>query len=421
MKQKLLNLKSWLLMMCLLVGVGNAWADETADGNYTATCEVTVEADSEPDEYVFLFAPAGSDGDSGSSWTKTTDLNKIFAEGYRYISSITNVSNVYAARTTLGYGVKFGSPSAAGTITINLKKAVPATYIIVSAAPYGDAEGQKGFTINGQKVEMPAGQNKVYCEYAIKLDGSDLSTITLAQNVANMGRIYVEYIKLVTKDGPYYGASKLKLTANESGTYYATFSSDKVAFFPEDYIVSAVGVEDGQLYQFGNDEAFDEDIVEINGEDVGGYYVPANTGVLITSLENIVNYYTAEGVTPSNDVEAVNMLRAASVAKETDGSFKFYKLAYGDEAFTPSTLGFYWGAENGGTFTSREGSAYLAVPADVANVKGFRFVANDDVTAIKNVENKVQTNAVYNLAGQRVASKNFKGIVIKNGKKVLNK
>lgn len=402
------------------VGPGKATITvKTADGNYTATCEVTVEATPELDEYVLLFAAAGSNSDATAKWTKSSPLNEVFAEGYQYISSIAETNNVYAARNSLVNGAKFGSSSAAGTITINLKNPVKATYIVVSAAPYGDEEGQKGFTINGQKVEMPAGQNKVYCEYAIKLDGSDLSTITLAQNVANKGRIYVEYIKLVTKDGPYYGASKLKLTANESGTYYATFSSDKVAFFPEDYIVSAVGIENGKIYMFDNDEAFDEDIVEITGkDDVVGYYVPANTGVLVTSLESVVTYYTAEGVTPSNDVEAVNMLRAASVAKEETG-FKFYKLAYASDA--KDDLGFYYGAEDGAAFESRPGSAYLAVPAELANAKGFRFVVDDNATAIKNVDNKVQTNAVYNLAGQRVASKNFKGIVIKNGKKMLNK
>ena len=391
---------------------------KTVDGNYTASCVVTVIAAPEPDEYVFLFAPAGSDGDSSTA-VSTANLNKAFAEGYQYISSIT-VDKVYPARNSLGYGVKFGSSSAAGTITINLKKPVPATYIIVSAAAYGDSEGQQGFKLNGKSVSMTNALNKAYSDYVIKLDGSDLSKITLAQAAASKGRIYVEYIK-VLKDEPKFLKNVVKLVAKADDTYYGTFSSDKVTFFPEDYIVSAVGVENGKLYQFDNDEAFDEDIVEITGkDDVVGYYVPANTGVLVTSLESVVTYYTVDGVTPSNDVEAVNMLRAASVAKEETG-FKFYKLAYADQSMEPASLGFYWGAADGAAFTSREGSAYLAVPTEAASAKGFTF-SGKDATAIKNVENnKVQTNAVYNLAGQRVSSKNYKGIVIKNGKQMLNK
>lgn len=391
---------------------------KTIDGNYTASCAVTVTKAEEPeelDEYLFLFAANGSDSDNGTAWSKTSELNKVFAEGYKYISSITATNNVYPARNSLVNGVKFGTSSKAGSISFELKKPVPATYIIVSAAAYGDAEGQQGFTINGTSVDMSAAQNKVYCEYAIKLDGSDLSTITLSQSESNKGRIYVESIKLIKED-TYYASCSRKLTAKDAGAYYATFSSDKVTFFPEDYIVSAVGVENGKLYQFDNEEAFDEDIVEINGEDVIGYYVPANTGVLITSLENIVNYYTVDDITPSNDVEAVNMLRPASEAMT--GDYKFYKLAYGVYKEDSKTdLGFYYGAENGAAFTCKAGLAYLAVPAESA-VKSFAL--NPSATAIQSVNATASASAIYNLAGQRL-SQPQKGINIVDGKKVLVK
>ena len=407
---------------------------KTVDGNYTASCAVTVIAAPEPDEYVFLFAPAGSDGDSSTA-VSTANLNKAFAEGYQYISSIT-VDKVYPARNSLGYGVKFGSSSAAGTITINLKKPVKATYIVVSAAPYGDTEGQTGFTINGQEVSMKNGKNKVYEEYVVKLDGSDLSTITLTQKQANKGRIYVEYIKLV-KDDAYYAEKSLTFAANGVYNgypcYFATFSSDKDVFIPgtdfdtyEASVATVVTEEDHEsLVLMPLDDANYVEEIEIGGKTYyGGYYVPANTGVLLAGMfidGTTMPYFEVSGV----EIEAIdaefNMLRPASVAKETDGSYKFYKLAYEDSTMDPASLGFYWGAANGGAFDSREGSAYLAVPADQANAKGFRFVVDDNATAIKNVDNKVQTNAVYNLAGQRVASKDFKGIVIKNGKKMLNK
>ena len=164
--------------------------------------------------------------------------------------------------------------------------------------------------------------------------------------------------------------------------------------------------------------------MEINGKAYyDGYYVPANTGVLLVGIESTtIPYFEVENVEVPEVAPGYNMLRPASAEKETDGSYKFYKLAYKDQSMDPASLGFYWGAENGGAFVSPSGgTAYLAVPAaEAANVKGFSFVA-DDATAIKNVENKVQTNAVYNLAGQRVSSKNYKGIVIKNGKQMLNK
>lgn len=385
---------------------------KTLDGNYTASCAVTVKTAPEPDEYIFLFAPAGSDGDSSTS-VSASNLNKTFADGYQYVSSIT-ADKVYPARNSLGYGVKFGSSSAAGTITLNLKKPVPAKYIIVSAAAYGDAEGQQGFKVNGTNVSMTTALNKAYCDYVIKLDGSDLSTITLAQAAASKGRIYVEYIK-VLKDEPKFLKNVVKLIAKNEDSYYATFSSDKVTFFPEDYIVSAVGVENGQLYQFDNDKAFDEDIVEITGkDDVVGYYVPANTGILITSLESVVTYYTAEGVTPSNEVEAVNMLRPASASMT--GDFKFYKLAYGDYT-NKKDLGFYYGAADGAAFDCKAGTAYLAVPTASA-VKSFAL--NGEATAIQSVNTTASSSTIYNLNGQRL-SQLQKGINIVDGKKVLVK
>lgn len=389
---------------------------QTVDGSYKASCEVTVTEAPEPDEYVFLFTPANADDDSSSSLTATTALNKAFTEGAQYISSIT-AERVYPARNSLGYGVKFGTSSAAGNITINLKKAVPATYVVVSAAAYGDTEGQQGFTVNGVSVAMPASQNKVYCDYVVKLDGSDLTTITLTQNKASKGRIYVQYVKVIKEDAPYYGVCTRKLTAkDEDGTYYATFSSDKVTFFQEDYIVSAVGVEDGQLYTCSNGEAFDEDILDVDGESVTGYYVPANTGVLIESAEPLVEYYTAEDATPSTDVESINMLRPASAAME--GDFKFYKLAY-DDAETKTDLGFYYGAEDGAAFNCNSGLAYLAVPTGIdAKVRG--FVLNSEATAITSVSASSKSAKCYNLQGQQVSA-DYKGIVISNGKKFYNK
>lgn len=207
----------------------------------------------------------------------------------------------------------------------------------------------------------------------------------------------------------------MTLVAQDGDGYYATFSSDKATFFPEDYVVSAVGIENGHIYTFDNEETFDEDIVEIDGEDVIGYYVPANTGVLVYSVDPEVTYYKAYNVTPKNDVEAVNMLCPAS--KTMEGDFKFYKLAYNDYS-AKTGLGFYYGADEGAAFTCKAGTAYLAVPAPDA-AKGYAF--DGTTTAISNVATQNTANSVaYNLAGQRVNA-NQKGIVIVNGMKRINK
>ncbi len=203
--------------------------------------------------------------------------------------------------------------------------------------------------------------------------------------------------------------------------YYATFSSNKdVVLDPENVVfVGGIGLDEGYISVMPLDAILD-------GYQTVGFYIPANKGVMIVSTTTEATYSYASAIDNLEEYyvpdyyldEEGNLLHPASEAKT--GDFKFYKLAYEDATMKPETLGFYWGAENGAAFTSRVGSAYLAVPEEAA-AKGFRLV-EDEATAIKNVaNNKVKTNAVYNLAGQRVADKNFKGIVIKNGKKMLNK
>lgn len=390
---------------------------KTVDGGFSATCEVTVTKAVEPDEYLFLFAANGSDSDVSGSWTKAAELNKVFAEGYQYISSLTDISSVYAARNSLVNGVKMGSSKATGNISFELKRPVKATYIVVTAAPYGDNEGQQGFKINGKEVKMPVGQNKVYCEYAIKLDGSAISTIKL-ENIEVSGRIFVESIKLIKDDDAYYPKRTLKLTAKSDGVYYGTFSSTNGVGFDgaEGVTVSYVGVEDGSLVTYDNEIAFalgdeisrDYDLV---------YGVPANTGILIRSTEQLVTYYSAEfdkGI-PSTPCIDYNMLRPATEAMT--GDYKFYKLAYGVYNKDSKTdLGFYYGAEDGAAFTCKAGLAYLAVPAESAAKS---FVLGAPATAIKSVST-TSSSAIYNLAGQRL-SQPQKGINIVDGKKVLVK
>lgn len=224
-------------------------------------------------------------------------------------------------------------------------------------------------------------------------------------------------------------AGTIKISGNGGeGDYYATFSSQNIVAIPTDpsdevtIDVQAVYVNaDGTLTMTDLYEEFC-----CTNEEMDKIIIPANTGVLIHAFTTVnvapevaIEYTNAESETSEYD-PFFNMLRAGTVAKETDGSYKFYKLAYKQGTNQdPATLGFYYGATDGAAFDSNPNLAYLAVPETAPAPIGFRI--KDDATSIMNVENKVQNNTVYNLAGQRVASKNFKGIVIVNGKKMLNK
>ena len=223
-----------------------------------------------------------------------------------------------------------------------------------------------------------------------------------------------------TAAAPTYTAQTLTFIAKDGSTYYSTFSSDKVTFFPEASLIPcAITVANGKINQ---NDVFTSQTETINNDEVPGYYIPANTGVMFMSDAADVTYYIVENKTVDALAEGTNMLQPAPTngglftAKE---GYKYYKLAYNDY-YNHTGLGFYWGADNGGAFSVKAGAAYLAVPAGDATAKGFAF--NGEATGIEGVNANVENaKAIYNLNGQRVASMAKPGLYIVNGKKVVRK
>lgn len=80
-------------------------------------------------------------------------------------------------------------------------------------------------------------------------------------------------------------------------------------------------------------------------------------------------------------------------------------------------LGFYRFAE--GRYLSPQKAYLVYAEPDGAAAKGLRIVFDDEATGIRNVNvNAYNSNYEYNLQGQRVKG-NAKGVIIKNGKKVM--
>ena len=224
---------------------------------------------------------------------------------------------------------------------------------------------------------------------------------------------------------PIYTPAKVNFVAHAGDDYYATFSNANVVFMPKDVTISTVAVEKNSIVLCNSTEGYlgKEETVKIAGNNVAGYYIPANTGVLLNSKRGgEVTYYTVK----NKEVDAydadINMLMPAPVAggKFTAETSKvYYKLAYNDY-YNHEDLGFYYGADNGGAFYVKAGTAYLAVPAGENAAKGFTL--NGEATGIEGVNANVENaKAIYNLNGQRVASMAKPGLYIVNGKKVVRK
>lgn len=117
-----------------------------------------------------------------------------------------------------------------------------------------------------------------------------------------------------------------------------------------------------------------------------------------------------------------NVLRGFDEAQTTTGGTVYYRLT--TKGGDPSTIGFYWGAENGGAFTVGAHKAYVAVDAALSFGAGARMAdifAFDEANGIDNVDGETITNNRYfDLQGRRIAQPT-KGLYIVNGKKMLVK
>lgn len=278
-----------------------------------------------------------------------------------------------------------------------------------------------GKVASKQTITLKKGE---FSDYSMTISGGTSSTkITFTAIEDNNNRFFLDEVMVskVAAAEPTYTAQTLTFIAKDRADYYATFSSDKVTFITSKNVIPyVITVTNGKIDM--KSDMFKSEKTTIGSAEVDGYYIPANTGILLYSDAENVDYYTVENYTVDALAEGANMLMPAPVAggeftAETDKVY--YKLAYNDYK-AQTGLGFYWGADNGGAFSVKAGTAYLAVPAGETTAKGFAF--NGEATGIEGVNANVENaKAIYNLNGQRVASMAKPGLYIVNGKKVVRK
>ena len=195
--------------------------------------------------------------------------------------------------------------------------------------------------------------------------------------------------------------TSVSVTIGETG-YATLYYSDRALTVPagvKGYTCSLAGGS------FNMNEAFAE-----------GQTIPAGTGVLLNGNPGTYTFnISSEAGTPVAD----NWLKGSDEKAMTEGGERYYMLSL-DANSTAGSVGFYWGAPNGGAFTNGAHKAYLCVKPGVAGAKTcYRF--DGQTTAIDGTRADKPTaadGAVYNLAGQRV-DRSYKGVVIKNGKKYI--
>ena len=152
--------------------------------------------------YTLDFKANASDTDSSAALGET--VADYFADGASYVTSLSS-SKVYLGKSSMN-GIKFGSSSAKGSLTLTLASSgqVKATKIVLALAVY-DADKKVNVSINGASSgtgysEISPGAS--LSDYEVSWDGeTSLSTIAVESNIASKCRFYLDYIKVYVSDG----------------------------------------------------------------------------------------------------------------------------------------------------------------------------------------------------------------------------
>ena len=197
---------------------------------------------------------------------------------------------------------------------------------------------------------------------------------------------------------------------HETKSFTKTISDRKMATLYLDY---AVTIPENVKAYTATDK--DDSHTAITLEKITDGVIPANTGVIIYS--DIATDYTFTETTDAGSTYGNNCLKGVTektvyneVADYNADVYNYYALMAGEGTSVVFKL------VNGGSYAAN--SAYLVLPKTNASKVDFTF---GDVTGIESLTPALsEGKGVYNLQGVRV-NNGYKGIVIMNGKKYINK
>ena len=402
MRKITLIFKLFLVVCGLFIGNINVWADDASVQHFGGD-EQTIWTTSSSTTNNILHGSTVTLKDLVMTFGGSTDDDKWVWIGDKNNGVVSNMPNTGSSSTgvtsvvvgdnvpTCGGTYKF-VPSTTGVLSIDVKgggvgKTDGAGYLYLVTVDEGNnnkiteiVSSKAGYaTSEREKYHLIAGNTYYFFQCAIS-----------ASNVTS-GRLTLKKISYQTS---------VPVTVTEAG--YATFSSP----YPLD--LTTANTPDGLTAYYiaeGNLSKNNASFTAINQT------VAAGEGILLKGAANIYNIKVAASGTDLSD----NALVA------TDGNAipaNNYVFAY--ETENPSTTaGFYY--VNEATAAVPAGKAYLNGSKVPSSVKSFIF-GDDTATGVDApVAAEAEEDGVYyNLNGQQV-TKDYKGIVIVNGKKFYNK
>ncbi len=341
-------------------------------------------------------AAAIGGGESGSCGNITITDGTITATGGKYAAAIGGGRSGSCGNITITGG------NITATLTSNsYSAAIGCGYALTSSK-----------TSSCGDISITGG---VTCVIATKTsDSDDVHIIGSSGNYATCGTITIDpslmdVLSNSNKTRTLYPG----ITFAKEG-YSTYFDSEHDATLPAGMkarIVTAKG--DGQALTYET----------IADGDTSDKTVPASTAVMLqvnggTSTQTIGLSLTSPSAAA---ISQTNLLHGSDTETTTTGSGLHYKLSYNTSG---SDLGWYWGVDGGGAFTSAAHKAWLVLPSTAGTRGFFGLPGDDETTSLRKVNSegvKSEKSGVegwFSLDGRRLNGRpSAKGLYIHNGRK----
>ena len=243
---------------------------------------------------------------------------------------------------------------------------------------------------NEEKINGKTIDNKKY-KQVWKGEADRVSFVPVNSGSVEIKTIQVSYEKVQPK------SISLAVSSAERATLYY---SNKSFIIPEGVVARTYKIE-------GN-------VLSRSREYKKGDVLPKATAVVLEAKEG---KYIFEETSKTGETDPHNALRGSDTKTTTSGGEVYNVFGKGSNG-----VGFYWKKANGKAFTTEAHKAYLVyTPSKTTNAKS--FLGFDVALEIQGPTVREKTTfdgPIYNLAGQKV-DKDYKGIIIVNGKKYLNR
>lgn len=243
--------------------------------NFNVSADIDQEA-----QYTIVFKGNSTDSDSGTQLTTDNSTLNSFVDSSDITISSYECGYIYLARRSYG-GLKFGSSSKDGYLTLNLAQEIIVDSINIEIGGYNDTE--RSFILQGTTLTNIRKASSGFETRTVHLGGARLNTISLQSTK----RAYVKSLTIYTTDVEKAQAS-FDFTSGSARDYtsFGNGTNVTVFLFTDDY------VEDNSTYAALTGTSLTLDLGTLNPHSIVGTYVLGENSTYTPGLLNTAYSYS---------------------------------------------------------------------------------------------------------------------------------